>query len=106
MWEKLRRQIEKIQNSDETIKRRWLVGMTALAMVLVITLWLLYMNFTIKSISFSQNDFSQNQDHQTGSWEIFKTGLSITISSIKTEVQNFIFKITSERKFIIEGSDE
>ena len=36
--------LEKLQSSDEGIKRRWLIGLTAIAMVGVVYVWLAYFN--------------------------------------------------------------
>jgi hypothetical protein len=42
--------IRDIQNSDEERKRRWLFGLSAFTMLIVITLWLGYLNLTILNV--------------------------------------------------------
>ncbi len=90
--------IKKIQNSDENIKKRWLIASSAITMVLVIGLWLIYMNWSINSF----NENAQKQKSETGFWQIFKTGLDVVGESIWNNVKNFAQKITGEKTIVIE----
>lgn len=98
MWQKLKKQLEKIQNSDETTKKRWFIGTTAVAMILVVGLWLIYINSTINSL----NSNSQNQGPTTEFWPILKTGLIVVGRSIKEGVKTIISEITRGRTITIE----
>ncbi len=97
MWRKLKKQLEKIQNSDETTKKRWLIGVTAFSMILIIAFWLVYINWIINI-----NITSENHESSIESWQIFKTGLFVAINSIKESIKDFISKISNERTIIIE----
>lgn len=97
MWRKLKKQLEKIQNSDETTKKRWLIGVTAFSMILIIAFWLVYINWIINI-----NITSENHESSIESWQIFKTGLFVAINSIKENIKDFISKISNERTIIIE----
>ena len=68
MWKKIINQLGNIQNSDEATKKRWLIVSSAIAMVLVISLWLVYINWTIKSVG----DNIEKQNLEPGFWQIFK----------------------------------
>ena len=43
--------LEKLQSSDERIKRRWLVGLTAIVMVGVVYVWLAYFNNLVAGLN-------------------------------------------------------
>ena len=43
--------IEKLQNSDEDTKRRWMIILTAIAMIVVIYIWLAYFNNLVANLS-------------------------------------------------------
>lgn len=45
MFESLKNKLKKIQNSDEKTKKRWVIGMSVLAMVLIIGFWTAYLKF-------------------------------------------------------------
>ena len=98
MWRKLNKFIGKIQNSDEATKKRWLIVSSAIAMVLVISLWLVYINWTIKSVG----DNIEKQNLEPGFWQIFKTGLNMISESIWNGIKNIVSKITGERTITIE----
>lgn len=98
MWRKLNKFIGKIQHSDEATKKRWLIVSSAIAMILVISLWLVYINWTIKSVG----DNVEKQNLEPGFWQIFKTGLNITSESIWNGIKNSVSKITGERMITIE----
>ncbi len=103
MWQRFKRFIEKIQNSDEAIKKRWLIGASAASMIIVITVWLLYISFVIKPVG---NQESPSADGQF--WPIFKNGLVIVGSELKNlngrvwdmtknQIKNLISIIMTER---------
>jgi len=98
MLEKLKKFLNNIQNSDEATKKRWLIGASAISMVLVISLWLVYMKFSFESLA----NTNQNNESSIGFWQIFKTGLKVTSTSIWHEIKNFISKIIRERTITIE----
>jgi len=92
MWRKFKKLLEKIQNSDEVTKKHWLIGVTAVSMVLIIGLWLFYIKFTMESIT----NTAKEQESVVGFWQIFKNGLTIVIQSVKEGVKNIISEIISE----------
>lgn len=94
----IRELVKKIQNSDEATKKRWLIASSAIAMVLIISLWLVYINWTIKSVG----DDSEKQELEIGFWQIFKTGLKVVGELIWNGIKNFVSRITGERMITIE----
>lgn len=98
MFKNLKKYLSKIQNSDEATKKRWLIASSAVAMILVIGLWLIYINWTIKSIG----DNIEKQNAEPGFWQIFKTGLKVVCKSAWNNIENIVSKITAERVITIE----
>ena len=90
--------MQKIQNSDEATKKRWLIGAAAVSMILVISLWLVYIQSTVKSIG----DNIKDQESTIGFWQIFKNGLVIAFDSIKENIKVIISEITKSRTITIE----
>jgi hypothetical protein len=98
MFEKIKIFLNKIQNSNEAVKKRWLIGATAVSMILVVSFWLIYMQSTIQ---FSNNNI-EKQESGVGFWQIFKNGLAIFSNSIKENIKMLFNEITQSRTITIE----
>lgn len=98
MWQIMKRYLRKIQNSDEATKRNWLIGATAVTMVMVIGLWLIYMNSAFRFVLENANS---NPEPAIGFWQIFKNGLTTIFDSINKTITNFISEITKSKTIII-----
>lgn len=96
MFEKFKNFLNNIQNSNETTKRRWLIGATAVSMVLVIGLWLIYVKSTVVFPA------GESQEATTGFWQIFKNGLVVVFNSIKENIKVIISAITKSRTITVE----
>jgi hypothetical protein len=79
MFEGLKNFIENLQTANESRKKRWLLFLSALAMVTIIGLWLIYINSDM--IANSEINLKQS------SWQIFKTGAKTIISRIKDFIE-------------------
>lgn len=108
MWQRLKRFIGKIQNSDEAIKKRWLIGASAASMIIVIAAWLFYISFVIKPIGSPESPSADGQF-----WPIFKNGLVIVGAELKNlsgrvwditknQIKNLISIIMTERTITFE----
>ena len=84
----LKDKLYKIRESDETTKKHWLITLSAVSMVVIVALWLFYMNsFVVKDI----NDQTQETvSMNTGFWPIFKTGLKVTSENIGGKIKNLL----------------
>ena len=103
MWPKIKqfikKHVERVQKSDDRTKKRGGIGSSAATMLVVIGLWLMYMNFMIKNVG--QVEQTENQSPPANSstfWQVFKTGLKVVGGSIKEQFK----QITEEREIIIE----
>jgi len=90
--------LENIRNSDEKTRKRWLVGASAVSIILVIGLWLMYINFTTRP----PGDNAEVKEPAVGFWQIFKNGLTIIFQSLKEKVRDIFLEITKSRTVIIE----
>ena len=108
MWQKFHKFIEKIQNSDEATKKRWLIGTSVVSMVFIIALWLVYIGFIIKPMDGERGSTSTDE-----SWPIFKSGLLIARAEIgrlatqlgnpaMVQIKNIISIIMNERTITFE----
>ncbi len=98
----LKQHLKKIQDSNEAVKKRWLIGASAIMMIFVIGGWLIYFNHTIETAKNIENEITVS----TSFWQVFKAGLIITGESIKEFANNLISdinnKFRSENVIIIE----
>jgi hypothetical protein len=63
MIDKIKQFIKKIQESDETTKKRWIVIFSGLSMVIIVGLWVVYMNAFFNDLSFKNNQNVQMNDN-------------------------------------------
>lgn len=78
-----------IRTAEHHIKKRWVLGMSALSALLVVTLWLAYMHTLLKPdttvpVSGTTADAGQ------GFWPIMKNGLRIVSHEIKTKIEHLV----------------
>ena len=93
----IRNFIEKLQNSEDNVKKRWLVILSGLSMAIIISIWLIYLNNIMEKVG-----EKQSRQSETTFWQVFRTGLQITGSTIKEKSSGLIYKITGEKTIIIE----
>ena len=93
----LKNKLEEIRGSDQKNKKRWLVAISAVTMIVVIGLWLIYLNQIIKSPV-----TEQLPDTSVGNWQIFKNGLKVVFESVRDYLSSLVSKITSSRIITIE----
>lgn len=89
---KIKDWIVKIQNSNESVKRKYLLIATAVTMVVIVGLWLIYIKITSQSI-IPINQPQIDQSSQTQFWQVFKNGLNIVGGSLKQNFQNIFSHI-------------
>lgn len=95
--------IEKLQNADETIKRRWMFALTAVAMVVVVFVWLAYFN-NLVSGGFTEPDFAAAEPAESNSFtffETFKSGLAFAYRTFFGLLHGFGAILSEPREYII-----
>jgi len=88
MFEKLKQ----IQESNEATKKKWLIIMTAVAIIIIISLWLVYINYSIKSVN-NESIAVEAEKLETDFLEVFKKGLIVVGNSTKEKIKNWGYKI-------------
>ncbi|OGY65750.1 MAG: hypothetical protein A3A16_04030 [Candidatus Harrisonbacteria bacterium RIFCSPLOWO2_01_FULL_44_18] len=100
---KIKNFIVKLQNLDETAKKRWLIIFSAVAMLAVISLWALYVNLSIADVNSSplaKNEKSvKNPEPDLG--QILGAGLT----KIGGEIKDKIVKLSSKNILTIQSVD-
>src|SRR3989338_3561043 len=71
MLQKIQNFFLKLQQEDEATRKRWLVILTSGTMVIVVSLWLVYFNFTIKALT------SDPPKEEAGFFQTSANGLQI-----------------------------
>lgn len=84
MIEKIQNFFLELQQSDETTKKRWLVILTSGSMVIVISLWAVYLNFTIANLNEDRNP------KQNDFLSVFNNGLQIITDKTGAQLSQVI----------------
>ena len=71
--------INRLQNLDNDLKKVWLVALTVASLVIVVTLWLFYLNATVLAV---------NEIERPGFWQVFKTGLNVVGERVEFGLAN------------------
>jgi Tfp pilus assembly protein PilO len=88
MFESLKKFIVNLQKADEARKKRWLFILSALAIIVVVGGWVIYINKSVANLEITKTT-------EQSSWQVFQTGLKTIISQIKN-------LITASREISIE----
>lgn len=95
--------LEKLQSSDERIKRRWLVGLTAIAMVGVVYVWLAYFNNLVAGFNAPPSEISQGESGFSF-FETLKRGAAVIYDVFSEKLQVFGKILEKPREYIIQPS--
>jgi hypothetical protein len=83
----LKKTVKKLQNSSETARKFWLVVLSAAAMIIILGLWVLYINGNIiKVIPVVENDSPEPADKKPGIFATFSAGLQTLTAQIKDKI--------------------
>jgi hypothetical protein len=89
MWEKLKNKLKRIQESDEQIKKRWLVLMSVISMAVIVAIWLFFLNSPI-----GENKADKTESSEEVSFgQVFKAGLNSVSGSGWEEVKNLYSQV-------------
>lgn len=101
----MRNFIIKIQNSSEQIRRFWLVVFSTLAMISTISLWIVYINFTVQRVGPSTEQVAASEIKEKASdstrasfVDVFGAGLSKIIAQLQEALK-------SKRDIVIENPE-
>ena len=98
--------IAKIQNSDEATKKFWLVALSGLSMLVVISGWTIYIDKTVANVDTpAKEQIVQKGAEAPGFFAIFGAGVKTIFDAAKNKlsVSNNIVIENTERNFMAEG---
>lgn len=84
--EKTKKFLRELQRSDRQRKKRWLVGLTAVTMALVLLLWSVYINATGLP-ALAQKPAASPAAEGRSTWEVFRKGLSEIFTDAKEQLE-------------------
>ena len=90
--------LQNIQNAPEHVKTRWLVGLSAATMVVVIFLWLSYFNTLIEPAPTQQ---ATAKPQEESFWETMKHGATVLGSSFGKGLRGLGAILEAPRSHII-----
>lgn len=83
MFESLKNKLKQIQESNEAVKKRWLIALSCISMIIVISVWLALLNSSIKSAKNDNIKPTETKiETEIGFWQTFKTGLKVIKESV------------------------
>lgn len=106
--------IDRIQQSDETTKKVWLFILSGIAMIIIVSLWVLYLNITVAKVegpagnaAIAQNNNAAEID-EPGFFATFAAGVGIIFDQLKEKlsIKRNIFIENPGRNFIAEEVKE
>lgn len=112
---KFKQKLKKIRRSDEATKRNWLIGSTIVAMIIVITLWVGYLNLTVpdmapaKSSEETPAEKVETSDGEDSIFSVFSRGFRVTFQSASdtiNDIKNQFSEIFSKTKKRLENVKE
>lgn len=102
--------INKIQNSDETTKKLWLIIFSGISMAIVVSFWMFYLNAIVAKVESPKQVVSVQQAaapayQEPGFLQIFGAGVKVIFDQVKEKfsVKNNIFIKNPERNFVAES---
>lgn len=98
--QKIKYKLEEIQNSDDATKKRWLWGLSALSMSLVLAVWIGYMNMTINTVDSDSSSKIKAEPQATLS-EKFSSWSGTAVHQIYSSIQKVISQIDKPNKLEI-----
>ena len=93
--------LEKLQSSDERIKRRWLIGLTAIVMVGVVYVWLAYFNNLVAGFQAPPPEISQ-PEAGFSFLDTLKKGAAVIYDVFSEKLQVFAKILEKPREYIIQ----
>ncbi len=101
--------VTKVQHSDETTKRFWVVVCSSISMLLVVSLWLGYMNMTIVKIPGPKSQIATNNKLQitNNANEVKKPGFfAIFTAGVKIIFDEFRERVLVKKDIVITKEDQ
>ena len=89
--------LTKLQTAEDKVKRRWLIGLTAVAMIIIIFLWVVYFNVLVFHSVEPESQVQAQASDSSGFWSSMYHGTA----SVANKFFNFFSKFGSEATYTI-----
>jgi len=93
--------IEKIQNSEERVKRRWMILFSVAAVMVIVALWVVSWSPFFGFGPATTNKVAVQVD-EPGFWQIFKNSVNVVFGALAENFKNLIAQITNKKTIVIE----
>jgi hypothetical protein len=98
-FRKVNKKIKELRRSDQKTKRYWLIGSTILVMIVIVALWVLYLNVTLPKVTQNENgseSVSEIEEETENNSVLFtlNRGFKKTISSASNTFKKFSQRIS------------
>jgi len=98
MFFALRNKIEEIREADLQTRKRWLIASSAAAMIIIVMLWLMYLNITVIPATETAH---VKTDDKPGIFTVLGAGLQTTTESMTNTIYKIMNIFTEGRSFEI-----
>ena len=93
--------LQRLQESDESRKRRWLVGLALLSMVIVVFVWLSYFNSLLSCANQVVAVASAERNTNVSFFETMKTGTAVITDHLWSAVRRLGRILNAPKNYII-----
>jgi hypothetical protein len=93
--------IDKLRNSEEHIKLRWLFILSGISMVVIVFFWMKYFNSLVTPIGAPQQQAEQNTEQGFTFWETFKAGLGTVIETTGEALNSLVNTVRQPKSYDI-----
>lgn len=87
---KIRSFFADLQEKDEQSKKQWLIGLTSISMLIILALWIISLNSTLKTLT-----GPENEKIETGFSATLSQGMKIVAGEIGKVLSKFSDKVQS-----------
>lgn len=92
--------LKKLQESDDSVKKRWLILSSAVMMFIVLFVWLNYFNTLIQQAGAPAP--TEQAEHGLTFWQTFKSGLKIVSRGIAAKMESWFEILKSPKSYNIQ----
>ncbi|KKU91604.1 MAG: hypothetical protein UY23_C0001G0210 [Candidatus Jorgensenbacteria bacterium GW2011_GWA1_48_11] len=94
LYKKSREYLRELQRAPDRRKKRWLVISSAAAMLLVLGLWMIYLNMTLPTLPKTTDNApnpapTSSQNQKESFFQIFGRGLEVTFQNLNDKFRTF-----------------
>lgn len=91
--------LKKLQTSDERTKRRWLIGSSAVMVLVVVILWLRYFSVLVQPAGVPSDPENTMQGFTF--WQTFAAGFRVILHGAAETIKNWFGGLDAGKNYII-----